>query len=351
MHILFLDDFGHEAAYAYDKSGKLVEGYHPVFGYAGFVMPAENIAGFATEFFDLKTIALRNMIVNKYYSVRKSAASFKSEAESNKFRAKFREISEKIINIDEKEVMHDPLVRRFSAKYEIKGDEVFSRSYFDKVIPRTISGNKVGNGAKSRKFLNMVKWFLKIIKKHNGSIFFYGVEKKHKYSKNPRHPIQTFLMKDLIKRAHHYAVNGNTTISIIMDRHHTDGDKINKEGELIVQGRIPYAKEIIHSNSYYNNMTEPIVTVNSVESQCIQAADWICYLLGQILPYICDKKSWSKYKNFHENVADIIFSNTSELCTLETAKGIIPIGHQYSLPLSLPYHYKKGQRPYLKESP
>jgi hypothetical protein len=57
MLIAYLDEFGHIGPYISDSHTKF--NTHPVFGYAGFVMPAENVREFGGYFEYIKENLLR----------------------------------------------------------------------------------------------------------------------------------------------------------------------------------------------------------------------------------------------------------------------------------------------------
>jgi len=217
MFALFMDEFGHERPYdpAPDPTT-----YNPVFGYGGIAVPARNLAAFATHFFDLKTFAMRNMLLNKQISPTKA---------NGKQDARFADIAHLKALPNNKAILEDQRVRRLCAKYEVKGDEIFSRQYLIKqrgIIRDATKLGQLSEAARARRkirgFFNFMRAFLKLLSEHGAQPIYFGVDKRRYHAQDFAAPHLKFV-PEIVQMAFDLAQRHNTTAALYIDRHHTDG--------------------------------------------------------------------------------------------------------------------------------
>lgn len=294
MHAIFLDEFGH--AEAFDPKGGSGS-FNPVFGYGGIVIPAGEIAAFATHFFDIKLHALRNELISTL----------------NKNSAKEASILKHLEQLRGNEIEQDHKLRLLGAQMEVKGDKVFSRRFFMRQLFSSDGKTKF------RHFLRFLSLFIGILKEYNAQIIFFGTEKACHSRENFKNPHLKFI-KIALSQSFDHAYRNNSTVGLFFDHHQVDepGEKSPK-GD--IGPRPKRIKEVVFSNHMYDLITEPVISLKSHESQCIQAADWVCYLLSQILPYYCNSKEWVRYKEFYEYVAKSVFDVTSPSSHFTTLRG------------------------------
>jgi hypothetical protein len=305
MYILVLDEFGHEAP---PKPGSKQS---PVFGYGGLIFPAEQFSAFSTHFFDIKIIAFSNVFRAKVDAALADAAD---HIDMNKILPHrnleyVKRLVERIDKLNNEELIRDPEVRRIAASYEIKGHEIFSLSYLNKLNFRISEGNDAAKMTK-RKYFNFIKWFIEIVDLHEGSFFYYGFHKRHYPQLKQNERIHVTLVKDVVRYANMFAKENNSTVKIIFDKHYTDEvvSKTLPDGTKIpLKTREERARELIISGEYYNNITDPIFSAKSHWSQGVQAADWACTLLGYIWQYRTEGNK--KYYDFWKNLDHLILGN------------------------------------------
>jgi len=335
MFAVFIDEFGHEQPY---NPNPVATSYNPVFGYGGFVVPANNLAAFATHFFDLKTYAMRNMLINK------QVGEIKANGRPD---PRFKE-RDYLMRLRHEDILKDKKVRRFCAKYEVKGEEIFSRQYIVKqrgILKNGTAGEAAQARRKLRAFYNFMRAFLKLLSQHGAQTIYFGVDKRRYLAKDFQAPHLKFI-PEVMQMAFALAQRHNTTASVFIDRHHTDGRE-NEFGRR-PHGRLARSREIILGQGLAERVTEPLVPFHSDESQCIQAADWICYLYSQTFPYLCDKHDWRRYKELYEKVERRLFSEASEVSEFRFISGT-SYGRniQGELPLNAPPQQREfGPRPY-----
>jgi len=308
MVTLFLDEFGHPEPYNPEADAQT---YNPVFGYGGIVLPAENVAAFATHFFDIKTYAMRNVLINKQIS------EFRRDGKPDERFEKQQHLK----NLKHDQIVYDRVLRRLCSKYKVKGDEVFSRYYVEK-LKRKIREGTADEASeardKLRAFFRYMKWFFRVLEEHDARIVFYGVDKRL-YWPNRLHNPHVKFVEQTLEIAFELAKKNNTTAAVYFDRHRSDG--IEDEYGRRSAGRMSRAREIILQKGMVEHITEPVLPFHAVESQCMQAADWVCYLLAQTFPYHCNKKTWVKYKEFFEVVDPLLARNTCYMSEFRFASG------------------------------
>ncbi len=311
MLIAVIDEFGHEAA-ADDRASQ----QNPVFGYGGLLIPASEMAAFATRFFDFKMIPLVNAVRGKI----DAGMEIESLGET-----KPSEFMKRTDSSNFPSMISDPVVRRINAKWELKGEEVFSRSYVKKWNNRRSEfGAKATR--KIQRFYQLLRRFLKLLNEHNIKIIYCGFDKR-RFRKHEFVRPHVMFIPDMIRLVYEEAVSANTTACIWVDRHHTD---YARDG---LESRLSVCRELMLRERMYDHITEPVVMFKSEESQCIQAADWICYLLGQILPNYCGKEHGERYGDFYKPFRNEIAGLVCGRSVLKGPRGEIhPHVRQFGFP-------------------
>jgi Protein of unknown function (DUF3800) len=381
MYLFYLDEFGHV-----DPDAGL---HSPVFGYGGLVLPADTVAAFATHFFDFKTAATRHVQIAKLID--------KQQHSHDKPRWKIKQESNTLnhlLSLNHDEVQHDPELRRLNAKAEVKGEDIFSRQYVNKLeseIALPIHKRSIEDPHKKLKGLfQYAKAFLKIARSYDCVIFYYG-EDKRRYDRNTfKMPMISFV-KPVLERAYEFGARHNSTVSLTFDHHTVDDEPENhglssgprhssggpsvqmalpnlptgkgsmpgtvgvrrfdrERGRLARKGpRLLRAQEIVSESRMFELITEPITSVRSHESQLMQAADWISYLLSQIFPYLCGPQVWPRHRSLYENLGPHIFGSECDVSEFKFLAGrVSPIARQAKLPLgdNPIFPNGRGVRPY-----
>lgn len=167
LYIVYLDEFGHIGPYISKNHPKHNDS--PVFGVAGFILPATEVRSFGTWFFNRKRELLKWEI-----------------AES----------------------------QEHPAKWEKKGSSLYTTKNIKKY-------------PELRKFTNR---FLNKIKNSNGHVFYVGIEKQRTEDGYDSKGIYYRVLKETIKRVHDFCdQNGNDAqFMIIMDEHSDREELITK---------------------------------------------------------------------------------------------------------------------------
>jgi len=304
----FIDEFGHEEPFQ-SKRGQSWK-YNPVFGYGGIVLPGKQVDAFATHFFDIKTYALRNVLVNRQVD-----PVHRDGTPDRRF-----QIQERLKNLAHSEVVSDKEVRRLCSKYEVKGSEIFSRTYLNK-LNNVIAAPKSGGDrsaaiAKRQGFFNFARRFLRLLEQYDAEVIYFGVDKARYLPQDFRSPHVKFV-PEIVRLGFSLAKSRNTTATLFLDRHHSDGAE-NNFGERHQKGRIATARRVILDGAMVEHITEPVFPVRSHESQCIQAADWICYMFSQTFPFLCDETRWAKYGAFYRKLSPMLFHRVAPVSEFHT---------------------------------
>ena len=145
-------------------------------------------------------------------------------------------------------------------------------------------------------------------------VFCVGFHRSRIPSLRNGEKIHVRLMEDVLRQANAIAASRNTTIKIWFDRHHTDG-VMDKSGEFNNQpkGRIEYARQLTLQHRYFENITEPIFTTKSHWSQCIQAADWLAYLLGLFWSYKTGGKKYAFLEKLYQQTGERLLKNQNDM--------------------------------------
>lgn len=318
MHVLYLDEFGHEDTLNKKQS--------PVFGYGGFLMPAENVSSFATHFFDLKIVANVNKIKRKNTAISNEISRAEEGVVQNRANIERKkralELQQKLISrldqLSQDKIIQDPEIRHLSAKYEVKGDEAFAKSY---IVKKTIA-SKMGDRRARKQLKGLTqfgKYFLRTLENHDGESFYCGFHRSRAPQLKKDEKIHVRIIEDVLEAANSFAKSHNTTVKIVFDRHHTDGNLDDRlELNNTLPGRLEFARRTVMRHKYYDNITEPIFTTKSHWSQGVQAADWLAYMLGLTWSHRTGGKKYKNLKLFYEGVGKELISNTCDYSSFKS---------------------------------
>lgn len=316
MYCAFVDEFG-------DFSfGTTHQSWRPVCGYAGLIVPAENINSFQKRFRELKAAIDHQIVVRA--KIGSAARQRATQGGSTTFVA---EIMAAIEN--------DRTTFR-SIKRETKGRDVFSSQYLRR---DDISA------AKKRTIYRLARLFLKLLYDHECQIIVYGERKdgqkweELKQRRSLRAPEVEF-MRGLVEVVNGLTVGERRAVQIFLDHHPKDDEtKARKtaqtQGQRVdtmpqFQTRAEYAREVILERRLFEIVVQPPVSVKSHWSLFIQAADWVCTLISYLALYECDKKTYSEFAGLSNKVGPAAM----ELLTRKSnIRGLWDVrGHQPELP-------------------
>lgn len=218
MLIAYLDEFGHVGPYVSPEHAKFSQ--HPVFGYAGFVIPADQSRAFGARFSKAKK------------------ELFKTEIEKPKS----------------------------PHRWERKGNELFS------------TGNMERHPEQGRVFLKL----LNSLKLRGGKVFYYGEEKATgtlKQTGVSSEERTSIALKETINRLCTYADRANTEILIIMDQI-TEKSRIEMVADMYahVYSRSSYNVE----HPEMRRVVEAPLHIESNLNSSVQFADWLCALMSRL---------------------------------------------------------------------
>jgi hypothetical protein len=334
MYLLFLDEFGHENTRA--------EGQAPVFGYGGFLIPAEAFSRFSTEFFDIKVAAFKPL-----YQARLKAQRDHSER-TQRAREKLRAILDRLGSEPPEAYFRDRALRRAVANYEIKGSDVFSASYLAKLARKAEQqGRPATLGEQARTMVRFATWLARTLRYYNGEIFYVGFHRNHAPILKKDDRIHNHLVAEVIDRAHAFAQAHNAVVKIIFDHHYTDiGPSIGPGGRdlpgHVRQSRSDRARDIVMSKGYFEHLTEPVFNAKSHLSQGVQAADWICALLKILLVQESEHRGVST--PFTSRIERIILGNVAKQAIFRMSPKPLE-GSKFAGQGQLPLHGGSGDDP------
>jgi hypothetical protein len=128
------------------------------------------------------------------------------------------------------------------------------------------------------------KRFLNHIVRCGGHVFYVGM---HKTSEPSEHkPIQMYLavLREAMKRLDQFAESSKTNLLIIIDEH-------QERDALVTEA----SRAMFHPDHPCSCLIEPPVQVESHRYQTVQAADWICGLMGRLGAYGTAPKSFPDF--------------------------------------------------------
>jgi hypothetical protein len=304
MWLCFVDEFGDFSA-KFDLAGRSVENYsswRPVCGYGGFLIPSAHYKAFCDHFARLRMIGIRNIAFAKHNSVLNA---------------------DRRISFEEFALLFSQQRHRlYSKSEEVGGTDFFSGSYLN-------SSNHAGS--RRREVIRRAKKFLSLVEQFDGEIFFSGIEKQG-YLARPRNKarprsLHVNLMPRVLRIAHDEAVARKSQIKMIFDHHPEDDETMarirakqeRKQVHAIaaLQTRQEYSQEIIVRERFFDYLKEPMFHVQSHWSLGIQAADWICSLLGKVKSYESDSIKFDSYEVLGKKLGDRIEDLRSPFSAIE----------------------------------
>lgn len=213
MHIVYLDEFGHIGPYLSRNSTKY--GESPVFGMAGFILPADQVRSFATWFFQRKC---------------------------------------QLLAFDIQRDNEHP------ATWEKKGSSLYTTK----------------NIAKYRELREFTNRLFNKIESCGGRIIYVGLHKQAVVDDHKPLRLYLAVLKEMLKRLNEYfeQEQQQSNFMIVMDEHQ------ERESLLTEASRAMFSKD-----SPRKRLIEPPFQVESHRYQTVQAADWICGLMGRLSSY------------------------------------------------------------------
>lgn len=120
--------------------------------------------------------------------------------------------------------------------------------------------------------------------KFNGNAFFVGRRKQMPLEEHNADGLYTHILREVIKRLNQHATELDTKFMIVLDQH-PSRKKILTTASLSMFG-----------SANADRLIEPPFQVESHRYQTVQAADWICGLVGRLGAYWTDPKEWADMK-------------------------------------------------------
>ena len=234
MHYFaYLDEFGHIGPFISRTDPK--HSTSPVFGFAGIVLPVNEVRNFSMYFYKLKCRLLEWEIQNRtqipaYQWEKKGAALYT------------------VRNIEEYEELRRATFRLI---------------------------NK--------------------IKSYGGFVFYNGIEKEPPSKEHATEGLYLSVLRDSIRRIGSYCLNNEATFSMLLDS--IDSDEPGARRKFRLEGIKVAGIEMFGSHSYSSRtLLEPPYQLESHLYQNLQCADWFCGLLGRYLAYTVLPDQYSDYK-------------------------------------------------------
>ncbi|GAB2746892.1 DUF3800 domain-containing protein [Sinomonas soli] len=257
MHIAYLDEFGHIGPYVSKSDRKY--GTHPVFGFAGIVLPADRVREFGSFFFNLKNNLLQ------------------------------WELNQSGVHPN---------------RWEKKGSAL-------------LTTKNIGTYPQVRSAMNRIFNKLESL---DGRVFFYGQLKPKGgpeiITETSRSRYDNAMIQTMIRASD--SLDRAESLMIILDE---VDDKSRLEA-------LASAGGFIFSDPRGKRIIEPPLQVESHLYQIVQAADWICALLGRLSAYWFDPE-WNEFewahKYFTERLA-IVTMRKSKLRNCDDEMGSVTFG-------------------------
>jgi hypothetical protein len=301
VHLLFLDEFGD---FSDPRTSIKSQSYRPICGYAGILIPAQNYRSFCDHFMEFRVIAM-NAGAYARYTASQGTQGVK-------------------LSFDEFiQLLASPTNRMTILQEEIKGSELFSTSFFSK--------QAAGLGRKRRNILRYARMFLTLLHKHDATIFYSGILKEPYFKRfkttdqGPARPLHVELVRNVLEVAYKIAQAKQSQIKMIFDHHQKDDEtkaRIQARQErkpsfsiAKLQTREEYSKEVMLEKGYYPYIKEPAFNIRSHWSLGVQAADWICSLLGKLKSYEVSPSDFEYFSGFH----DKLYNSMNDLAENESA--------------------------------
>lgn len=228
MYIVYLDEFGHIGPYISKTDPR--HNNHPVFGLAGFAIPAHNARKLSSYFFNMK----KNFFAKKIMDSGKKCYEFE-EKSSNFLRN-----------------------NQFNGSSKIKKEKT-----------------------------NIINRLLRKISALDGFIIYVGIEKYLSPDEFRAKGLYKQVVKELIKRIDEEMNEKSKSFLLVMDQQSDLAKKspVNDMRREIVR----QASMTMFGEDKKLNLVEPPIQVESHLYPNVQIADWICGLIGKISFYDHDK--------------------------------------------------------------
>ena len=223
MFLVYLDEFGHIGPYLNRTSEKYSES--PVFGLAGFMLPADRVRNFATWFFQRKCQLLK-------FDIDRSG--------------------------------------EHPATWEKKGSSLYT----------------IQNITKYRELRAFTNRLLSMIRNSGGKVIYVGLHKQAAVEDHKPLRLYLSVLKEIMKRLNQICEydRQQQNFMIVMDEH--------QERQAILTEA---SREMFSRDNPRRRLIEPPFQVESHRYQTVQAADWICGLIGRLGPH------WVSPQEFPEN--------------------------------------------------
>lgn len=187
-YIAYLDEFGHDGPFISRNDPKYSTS--PVFGLAGFILPADQARYFSTSFFKLKS------------------------------------------RLFESEISHS---KHPAARWEKKGSDFFRAAKIEKVQEIRKSFNRLVNGVYSR---------------HNGYLFYVGSEKSAKPEQHSSVKLYQSTLREAIKRLDQFCVDQDAQFMLCLDYHSNRKEMVKTSAiEMFGAGRRSLVEPLFHAES------------------------------------------------------------------------------------------------------
>ena len=239
-YFAYLDEFGHIGPYISREDTKHNDS--PVFGLAGFVLPAEQVRGFGTWFFQRKCELL----------------SFEIKRAIEKHQNNMTESQKK----------------EFTAQWEKKGSSLYTVKNISKY-------------PELRQFTNRL---LNKINKLGGFTFYFGINKNESMDDHNPNKLQQAILREAIKRIGQFCTNDceqSENFILILDDH-------DQRQALITSA----SQSMYGSEQQRYCLIEPPFHLDSHRYQTLQAADWIAALVGRLGAFWADQTAYSDNQVF-----------------------------------------------------
>lgn len=289
VYLLFLDEFGD---FSDPRSTIKSESTRPMCGYAGFLIPAANYRTFCDHFVELRIIAMNAGAYAKYTATHREGD-----------RLTFDEFMKLITSPTNRiNVMQD----------EIKGSEVFSTSFFAK--------KTTGIERKKRNILRYARMFLRLLDNHEATLVYCGIIRDPYFARlkgrSLARPLHVELVRNALDVAYQIAQEKRSQIKMIFDHHQKDDEtkeritakqnRVHVYSIAKLQTRQEYSREVLMEKGYYPYIKEPIFNIRSHWSLGVQAADWICSLMGKLKAYEITPQDFRKFETYYTRLSEAV---------------------------------------------
>lgn len=236
MHYFaYLDEFGHIGPFISKNDPK--HNTSPVFGFAGIVLPIEEVRKFSTFFYKLKCNLLAWEIANNTNPVP-------------------------------------------TYQWEKKGSSLYT----------------VQNVEKYPELRNATFRIMNKIKNIGGYVFYSGIEKEPPSPTHTPEALYISVLRDCIRRLDRYCSENRATFNMFLDA--VDSDEPGSRRKFRLKGISAAGTEMFgaHNGGSCQTLLEPPYQLESHLYQNLQCADWFCALIGRRLTYAVQPNQYSDYK-------------------------------------------------------